>query len=261
MEKLYIIKIGGNVIDNPAALDAFLKDFSNLKGNKILVHGGGKMASALSEQMGIKPVMHEGRRITDEATLKVVTMMYAGWVNKNIVAALQALNINAIGLSGADANIIQSEKRPVKNIDFGFVGDVKKLNDAAIKMLIKNKITPVVCAITHDKKGQLLNTNADTIAAELGIAMAKLYNVQLVYCFEKAGVLKDSNNETSLIEKIDAKLYELLKKDGTIAGGMLPKIHNCFQALQKGVEAVAIMQSSKLSTLHAKKLHGTELYL
>ena len=261
MEKLYIIKIGGNVIDNPAALASFLEDFSRLKGHKILVHGGGKMASALSEQMGIKPNMHEGRRITDEATLKVVTMMYAGWVNKNMVAALQAQNINAIGLSGTDLNLIQSEKRPVKDIDFGFVGDIKVVSNSAITMLIENQITPVVCAITHDKKGQLFNTNADTIAAELSIAASANYEVQLIYCFEKAGVLKDAEDDASIIKTIDSNLYERLKTEGVIAGGMLPKMHNCFEALQRGVKKVLIMNAKNLASIQIGNFVGTYLQL
>ena len=260
MESLKIVKIGGNVIDNESALQQFLSDFAQLKGNKILVHGGGKLATQLSEELGIKPNLVDGRRITDKATLKVVTMMYAGWVSKNLVASLQANKINALGMSGADMNLISAIKRPVKEIDYGYVGDVEQVNTDAIKTLIENKIVPVVCALTHDLRGQLLNTNADTIAAQLAIAASELYEVSLVYCFEKPGVMMDPEVESSLIEKIDSFRYQQLKQEGIIATGMLPKMHNCFQALEKGVEKVLIMHAKNLQTMNGKFI-GTTLTL
>jgi len=260
MESLKIVKIGGNVIDNESALQQFLSDFAQLKGNKILVHGGGKLATKLSEELGIKSNLVDGRRITDKAALKVVTMMYAGWVSKNLVASLQANNINALGMSGADMNLISAIKRPVKKINYGFVGDIEQVNTDAIKTLIENNIVPVVCALTHDQQGQLLNTNADTIAAQLAIAASELYEVSLVYCFEKLGVMMDPDLESSLIEKIDSINYQQLKQNGIIAAGMLPKMHNCFQALEKGVEEVLIMHANNLQTMNGK-FKGTTLTL
>ena len=260
MESLQIIKIGGNVIDDEQALQQFLKDFSQLRGNKILVHGGGKLATQLSEQMGIKPNLVEGRRITDKQTLKVVTMMYAGWVSKHLVASLQANNINALGMSGADMNLITAVKRPIKEIDYGFVGDIVQVDEEAIKTLIENGVVPVVCSLTHNQQGQLFNTNADTIAAELAIAASKLYQVSLIYCFEKPGVMMNPNDENTLIKKIDAVKYEELKQKGIIAAGMLPKMHNCFQALEKGVAKVLIMQASNLKTMNSS-FKGTTLFL
>lgn len=260
MESLQIIKIGGNVIDNESALQQFLKDFSQLRGNKILVHGGGKLATQLSKQMGIIPNLIDGRRITDEETLKVVTMMYAGWVSKNLVASLQAKNVNALGMSGADMNLITAVKRPVKEIDYGFVGDIVKVNTDTIKTLIENGIVPLVCALTHNQQGQLFNTNADTIAAELAIAASKVFEVSLIYCFEKPGVMMDPDDESSLIEKIDSTSYKELKQKGIIAAGMLPKMYNCYQALEKGVAKVLIMQASNLKTIDSG-FRGTTLLL
>ncbi len=238
--KLTIVKIGGNVINNDKALTSFLADFSSIKGLKILVHGGGKKASELATQIGLIPKMMNGRRVTDKANLEVVTMVYAGLLNKKIVVQLQQQNCNAIGLSGADANCIKAHKRIVKDIDYGFAGDVDEVNDSIIKVLLENNLIPVFCAITHDKKGQLLNTNADTIASEIASGLAKYYQVVLTYCFEKNGVLKDVNDESSVIENIDLNSYEELKNENIIIDGMLPKLENCFYALNNGVAEIII---------------------
>lgn len=237
---LKIVKIGGNIINDEKALKEFLYDFSLIKELKILVHGGGKRASELLTAMGIAPKMINGRRVTDENTLEVVTMVYAGLLNKNIVSKLQGLNCNAIGLSGADGNSIRAHKRVVSEIDYGFAGDVNAVNNELITQLIKSYLTPVFCAITHDKNGQLLNTNADTIATELAIAMSNSFEVELNYVFELQGVLNDINDKDSIIEHIDLKQYNALVKEGIIADGMLPKLQNCFNALKKGVRLVKI---------------------
>jgi len=209
MKTLKVIKIGGNIIDNDNALQQFLKDFASIKTPKILVHGGGKLATKLAQQMQVEVNMVDGRRITDQDTLDIITMVYAGKINKTIVAQLQANNCNAIGFSGADGNTIISNKRPVKAIDYGFVGDVKKVNTKTLELLLNNHITPIFCAITHDENGQLLNTNADTIASEIAIGFAPIYNTALYYCFEKNGVLKDVENNDSVIENINTESYML----------------------------------------------------
>lgn len=239
-QKLNIIKIGGNVIDNNGALSSFLVDFSKLKGLNILVHGGGKKATEIAKKLQLETQMIGGRRITDAANLEVVTMVYAGLLNKNIVASLQKNDCNAIGLSGVDGNIIKAHKRIVKEIDYGFAGDVDAVDDNIISALLNVDLTPVFCAITHDKNGQLLNTNADTIASELASALSKTYIVSLTYIFEKKGVLENVNDENSVIESIDSMNYKSLKNDGVIADGMLPKLENCFIALSKGVSEIHI---------------------
>ena len=218
----------------------FLKLFSGLTGNKILVHGGGKKATQIASKLGVKSKMVNGRRITDAETLEVIAMVYGGLVNKNIVAKLQALQTNAIGLTGADINSIQSDKRPVKEIDFGFVGDVKEVANNSINKLIKADFTPVFCAITHDGNGQLLNTNADTIASQVAIGMSEVYETSIYYCFELKGVLKDVNNKNSVIKSISSVTYKKLLADGIIVDGMLPKLENCFDALKNGVSKVHI---------------------
>jgi len=235
-----IIKIGGNIIDNSSELSEFLKDFSNIEGSKILVHGGGKSATKMAESIGLVPQMIDGRRITDAAMLDVVVMIYAGQINKNSVAELQANNTNAMGFSGADGNLIQSTKRNHPTIDYGFVGDVQKVNTALLNTLISNGIVPVFCAITHDAKGQLLNTNADTIASELAIALSEIFDVTLNYCFEKTGVLFDAEDDSSVIENINQELYSKLKAEGAIHSGMIPKLDNCFNSLSKGVQKINI---------------------
>jgi acetylglutamate kinase len=237
---LSIVKIGGNIIDDPTELSQFLTDFSKIEGNKILVHGGGKSATKMAKNIGLNPVMIDGRRITDQPMLDVVVMIYAGEINKNIVAQLQANDTNAMGLSGADGNLIQSTKRNHPTIDYGFVGDVQKVNTPLLQTLINTGIVPVFCAITHDKKGQLLNTNADTIASELAIAASEVFEVTLSYCFEKTGVLTDVDDENSVIEQINSELYAKLKEDGTIHSGMIPKLDNCFNSLSKGVQKIKI---------------------
>lgn len=240
MKTLKVIKIGGNVIDNEVNLASFLSDFSKLPAPKVLVHGGGKLASQLSKQMGIEPNMVNGRRVTNAETLDIITMVYAGKINKNVVAKLQAKNCNAIGFSGADGNVIVADKRPVKDVDFGFVGDIKKVNTEALEVLLQNNITPIFCAISHDENGQLLNTNADTIASEVAIGLSSSYEVELYYCFEKNGVLTDIDDENSVIEDINPATYEQLKKEEIIHSGMLPKIDNCFHATGNGVRKVFI---------------------
>jgi len=235
-----IVKIGGNIINDKEALSTFLMDFATIKGLKILVHGGGKKATELANKLQLKPKMVDGRRITDAANLEIVTMVYAGLLNKNIVAQLQHNNCNAFGLSGADGNAIKAHKRTVINIDFGLVGDVDLVNSSTIIMMLKNNLSPVFCAITHDKKGQLLNTNADTIAAEVAAALTDDYEVVLYYCFEKSGVLKDVNDENSVIENINTASYKHLRNEKIIREGMLPKLENCFYALQNGVSKIII---------------------
>ena len=240
MEAIKVIKIGGNIIDDNKSLNKFLSQFAQLSGPKILVHGGGKLASQLAERLNIPVNIQDGRRITDDATLDIISMVYAGKINKSIVASLQAKGSNALGLTGADANTIVSNKRPIKAIDYGYVGDIDMVNTNTIEMLISCNITPVFCAITHDKKGQLLNTNADTIAAELAIAFAKKYNVELYYCFEKKGVLRDINQPDSVIEHINMETLETLINNGIITDGMLPKLNNCFHAINNNVSKVCI---------------------
>lgn len=237
---LSIIKIGGNIIDNPTELKQFLSDFSKIEGNKILVHGGGKSATKMAESIGLIPQMIDGRRITDKPMLDVVVMIYAGEINKSVVAQLQANNTNAMGFSGADGNLIQSDKRNHPTIDYGFVGDVKKVNTQLLEALLSNKITPVFCAITHDGNGQLLNTNADTIASELAIALSEIFEVTLNYCFEKSGVLYNPEDDSSVIENINQELYSKLKTEKAIHSGMIPKLDNCFNSLSKGVQKIKI---------------------
>lgn len=235
-----IIKIGGNIIDNPTELSQFLSDFSKIEGYKVLVHGGGKSATKMAESIGLVPQMIDGRRITDAAMLEVVVMIYAGQINKNIVAQLQANSTNAMGFSGADGNLIQSDKRNHPTINYGFVGDVKKVNTQLLETLLSNGIVPVFCAITHDGKGQLLNTNADTIASELAIALSDVFDVTLNYCFEKPGVLYDAEDDSSVIENINQELYSKLKAEKAIHSGMIPKLDNCFNSLSKGVQKIKI---------------------
>jgi acetylglutamate kinase len=260
-KSLFIVKIGGNVIDNSENLYRFLKDFTALKGHKLLVHGGGKVATQLSETLGIEARLVDGRRITDIETLRVVTMIYAGLINKNIVAQLQRLGTNAIGLTGADGDFIRTKKRPVKTIDYGYVGDIDEnsINPNNISSLMEAGFTPVFCALTHDGEGQLLNTNADTIASALAVALAKLYDTTLIYCFEKKGLLKDINDESSLVHEIDPQGYEELKAQQIIHSGMIPKMDNAFSAISCGVKAVIIGHSDDLGNLKNNKPFGTRL--
>ncbi len=247
MEKLSVVKIGGNIIEDEATLNAFLKLFSNLEGKKILVHGGGKRATNIASKLGIESQMVNGRRVTNAETLEVITMVYGGLVNKNIVAKLQALQTNAIGLTGADINSITSRKRPVKDIDYGFVGDVETVAHHGIDKLIQANIIPVFCAITHDGKGQLLNTNADTIASQVAVGMSKLYDTSIYYCFELNGVLKDINDKNSVIKHIDTNGYKTLLEQKIISDGMLPKLENCFDALHNGVKNINMGNTAMLT--------------
>lgn len=245
---LSIVKIGGNIVDNPEALASFLNDFHRLPGHKLLVHGGGVMASKIANQLGIETKMLNGRRITDEETLKVVTMVYAGWGNKNIVALLQKIGCNAIGLSGADANTIPAIRRSPVPIDFGFAGDPdpNKANTGFISQLIESGITPVFCAITHDGNGSLLNTNADTIAYTVATALSEKYHVTIYYCFEKEGVLRDVNDPESLISTMNREEYEIYKQQGIIVDGMIPKLDNSFRAIGQGVSEVVVLHAKNL---------------
>jgi acetylglutamate kinase len=242
MNTLTIVKIGGNVIDQPAALQSFLRDFAALESPKILVHGGGAAATELLTATGVPVRMHEGRRITDSATLKVCTMVYAGWINKTIVAQLQQAGCNAIGLSGADANTVQATKRPPAPVDFGFVGDITadSINVPALSLLLDNGLCPVFCAITHDAQGGLLNTNADTMAAVIAAALSKTYRTKLLFCFEKDGVLANPADDRSVIPEITPAYYQQLKAQKIISKGMLPKLDNAFAALRAGVAEVQI---------------------
>jgi acetylglutamate kinase len=261
-EALFVIKIGGNIIDDSMKLEIFLQQFTAIKAKKILVHGGGKLATQLAKDLGIEQEMVEGRRITDLATLKIVTMVYAGFINKNIVAQLQANNNNAIGFTGADANLIRAHKRlpsASKGIDYGFVGDVDEVNTAAIEPLLAQNIAIVVAPITHDGKGQLLNTNADTIAQSIATSLCNKYEVSLIYCFEKAGVLLDANDDNSVIPTINPAYFNQLKEAQLIFAGMIPKLENAFAALEKGVEKVVIGKAESILDLVQAKAGTTIL--
>ena len=249
MASLNVLKIGGNVIDNPPVLEAVLRDFAAWQSPKILVHGGGKIASKLMEQLGITPKMVEGRRITDRETLDIVTMVYAGLINKNMVATLQRHACNAIGLTGADANIISAKKRPVKDIDYGCVGDLTPacISACMLANFINAGLAPVLAPITHDSAGSLLNTNADTIASSVAIALAQTFRVQLIFCFEKKGVLRDPGDDESVIEFLDDTLYNQYRHEGVITVGMIPKLDNAFAALHSGVAEVRICSPGDLN--------------
>lgn len=239
-----VIKVGGKIVEE--SLGAFLATFSKFEGKKILIHGGGRTATALATRLGIETKMVGGRRITDKEMLDVVTMVYGGLVNKNIVAGLQALGINAVGLSGADMDVIRSDKRPVTDVDYGYVGDVKSVRGDMLSSLIESGVTPVIAPLTHDGKGNMLNTNADTIAASVAKALAKLYKVTLTYCFEMPGVLSNPEGPNSVIPLIDSSDFEKLKADGTISGGMIPKIENALDAVRAGVSKVVITKADAL---------------
>ena len=249
MQKLTVIKIGGNIIDDEEKLTSFLQQLAVVQGPKILVHGGGKLATRLAGQLQIPQQMVEGRRITDAETLKVITMVYAGYINKNIVASLQFMNCNAIGMCGADGNLITAKKRTGTEIDYGFVGDVETVNAELLKSLLEQHIVPVIAPVTHNGKGQLLNTNADTIAQEIAKSLSKFYNAELVYSFEKAGVLEDAEDDNTLISLLNPDLYESLKESGKIFAGMIPKLDNAFAALHSGVSKVIIGKAENLPGL------------
>lgn len=238
--KLALIKVGGKIVEEPASLQRLLSDFAAIEGPKVLVHGGGRSATKLAATMGIETQMVNGRRITDAEMLKVVTMVYGGLVNKNIVAGLQAHGINAVGLTGADMNVILSDKRPVKDIDYGFVGDVKQVDGERLTSLLNAGIVPVMAPLTHDGKGHILNTNADTIAGETAKALAPFFDVTLMFCFEKKGVLRDEADDDSVIANINRQQFAELVEQGVIQGGMIPKLENAFQAIDAGVKEVII---------------------
>ena len=245
-EKLTVIKVGGGIVEEEATLNQLLADFSAIEGYKVLVHGGGRSATKLAAQLGIESKMVNGRRITDAETLKVVTMVYGGLVNKNIVAGLQAKGVNAMGLTGADMNVIRSVKRPVKDVDYGFVGDVEKVNADLLGNLIRQGVVPVMAPLTHDGQGSMLNTNADTIAGETAKALAELFDVTLVFCFEKKGVLRDADDEDSAIPVITPELFREYVDKGIIQGGMIPKLENSFSAIDAGVSQVVITLASAI---------------
>ena len=256
MNKLYVIKIGGNIIDNEVKLAAFIKDFAAVKGLKVLVHGGGKLATKLAADLGIEQQMIDGRRITDAATLKIVTMVYAGDINKNVVAQLQANGCNTIGLTGADGNAIKAHKRvspPTPKgepgIDYGFVGDVDTVNTSLLQSLLEQNIAVVLAPITHDGNGLLLNTNADTIAQETAKALSSIYDVELIYSFEKSGVLMNAEDDASVIPSINPTTYSELKEKQVIFAGMIPKLDNAFAAINSGVSKVIIGKAEQLQQL------------
>lgn len=259
MIDLFVIKVGGNVIDNPSLLDAFLKKFAAIKGKKILIHGGGKIATRMGDQLGIESKYVNGRRITDAATIDLVTMVYGGLVNKQLVAKLQANGCNAIGMTGADANVIPATKRPVKEIDYGFVGDINTadVQGGSLKALLEADLIPVFAPLTHDGNGQMLNTNADTIASSLAIALSRFYAVRLIYCFEKKGVLHNANDDDSVINLIDRMIYEELKADNVLTDGILPKLENAFAAIESGVAEVLIGHADDVQSNTTDTVAGT----
>lgn len=254
MDKITVIKVGGKIVEEEQSLDQLLNDFSKIEGYKVLIHGGGRSATKIAEKLGIESHMVDGRRITDAETLKVVTMVYAGLVNKTIVAKLQALDLNALGLTGADMNLIRSEKRPVEDIDYGYVGDVKEVNADILQSLILQGIVPIVAPLTHDKQGNILNTNADTIASEVAQALAKYFEVSLVFCFEKRGVLLDENDDDSVIPELNKNYFKELAEKGVIQGGMLPKLDNAFQSIERGVKEVIITKATEIGQNSGTKI-------
>lgn len=246
MPSLTLIKVGGKIVEEASSLQRLLTDFAAISGHKLLVHGGGRAATRIAEQLGIESRMVDGRRITDAETLRVVTMVYGGLVNKNIVAGLQARGVNALGLTGADMDVICSVKRPVKDIDYGYVGDVERVDARLLGDLIARGVVPVMAPLTHDGAGNLLNTNADTIASETARALAARFDVTLIYCFEKKGVLRDPDDEDSVIPSLNRRSFEALTADGTIAGGMIPKIENALAAIEAGVKRVIITRADAI---------------
>ncbi len=248
MSPVKVFRIGGNVVDNPEALSRFISEFATIKSPKILIHGGGKEATRLSKRLDIPTQMIDGRRVTDRDTLDVVTMVYAGLINKRIVAALQAVGCNALGLTGADADCIRATKRPAAPVDYGFVGDINPadINDLYIEYVLRQDIVPVFCAITHDGKGNLLNCNADSVASSVAIATSRIAPVELIYCFERNGVLRDVDDPGSVISIITPSIYEELRRDNIVADGMIPKIDNAFNAINRGVESVTIKHSDNI---------------
>jgi len=259
MNKLFIIKIGGNIIDNDAALQSFLQNFASINAKKILIHGGGKIATKIGQQLGIQPNYIDGRRITDAATIDLVTMVYGGLLNKRLVAALQSFNCNAIGLTGADANIIPAVKRPVKDIDYGFAGDIntEEIGAGNLELFLENGLIPVIAPLTHDGRGQMLNTNADTIASALAVSLSKAYDVRLIYCFEKKGVLENMADDNSVVSLITRDSYQQLLSANKLADGILPKIDNAFAAINNGVNEVLIGDANDLLQNCTNDVKGT----
>lgn len=259
-QELNVIKIGGNILDDPEQLSAFLAAFAALPGNAVLVHGGGKIATAIGTRLGIEARYHDGRRITDAATLELVTMVYGGLVNKQLVARLQAIGVNAIGLSGADGNLVRAERRPVKEIDYGYVGDMPPggVSVETLRLLIHGGLTPVVAPLSHDGTGGMLNTNADTIAQEIAGAAARDWEVRLVYCFEKRGVLRDANDDDSVISSITSRDFAALLAQKIIHAGMIPKLRNALDAIDRGVRRVVIGSAAELPGLVAGN-KGTQI--
>ncbi len=247
---LTIVKVGGAVVEDSARLDSLLSAFAAIDGRKVLVHGGGRRATAIASRLGVESRMVDGRRVTDGAMLEVVTMVYGGLVNKDIVARLQTRGINSIGLTGADGGVILSHKRPVKDVDYGFVGDVDRVDGSRLASLIEGGFTPVMAPLTHDGHGQMLNTNADTIAAETAKALAERYDVTLMYCFEKPGVMAEPDDDSTLIPVITRQDFRRLKADGTVTGGMLPKLENAFSAIDAGVSRVNITLATAIDGRH-----------
>lgn len=245
-EKLTVIKVGGKIVEEEESLRRLLSDFAAIEGHKVLIHGGGRSATKIASQLGIESKMVNGRRITDADMLNVVTMVYGGLVNKNIVSRLQAVGINALGLTGADMNVIRSHKRPVKDVDYGFVGDVDEVNGTLLADLISKGIVPVMAPLTHDGEGHILNTNADTIAGETAKALARHFDVTLIFCFEKKGVLRDAEDDDSVIKNINEESFKLLVEEGVIQGGMIPKLENSFDAIRSGVSKVIITLSTAI---------------
>ena len=245
---IQVIKIGGGILENEASREMFLRQFAAVEGPKVLVHGGGRLATTMAERLGVETQMIDGRRVTDKETLDIVTMVYGGLVNKQVVTLLHTMGVNAIGLTGADGGWMRSVKRPIKNgIDYGYVGDVKDVNGEHLRMLLDNGLTPVIAPITYSEEGLLLNTNADTVASETAIALVEARgDVQLTFCFEKAGVLSDADDESTLIPRITRESYKQLLADGIVSGGMIPKIDNAFAALQRGVKSVRITHANNL---------------
>ncbi len=248
-EQLTIVKVGGKIVEAPDTLSRLLADFAAIEGKKLLVHGGGRSATQLAAKLGIETKMVDGRRITDDAMLDVVTMVYGGLVNKRIVAGLQATGVNALGVTGADMDVIRSVKRPVKTIDYGWVGDVSRVDGDALSRLIDSGVVPVVAPLTHDGHGHILNTNADTMAGATASALARHYSVRLVFCFEKEGVLLDENDDSTAIAHLDRNRYADLKAKGIVAGGMIPKLDNAFATIDAGVAEVVITKASNLNDL------------
>jgi len=254
MDRLTIIKVGGKVVEEADSLNALLDQFQRISGNKILVHGGGTTATDLAKKLGLKTKMVDGRRITDAKMLDVVTMVYGGLVNKKVVAKLQARNCNAVGLSGADLDLILARKRAVVDIDYGLVGDVEDVNSKELRLLINENVVPVIAPLTHDGRGQILNTNADTIASELAIELANFYTIYLFYCFDKKGVLLDPDDESSVIYDLDPELYEKYKTENVIKEGMIPKLDTGFRAKRKGVKEVLITNPENIANGRGTRL-------